>query len=717
MNLTEALNVALPDLPARDRKEYPRVHPKLVGRLHIEDGHPMMMAIISGNAVLYRLSPQAWELAQLCDGERSYEELSELYQAQTGAYCSPDEIRQFADSMAALNFWYKTPQEENIALTQKLLEERGRHIKKKRKYGDVSHIEFSAWDPDDYMAWVYRHCKFLYGRWFTLFSLVLMVFTIYVWASHGNQMYMDTLQYYNFREKSAADLAQFYIIAVVLLFFHETAHGLTVKHYGGEVHRFGFHLIYMTPAFFVDVTEAWVYAARPQRVVTIFSGVWSELLFCFVSTVVWWGTPAGTWVHDLAYKVMLFGGLAAIFFNWNPLIKLDGYYILSEILGIYDLKERSTAFVSGWVRKNIFQLPVEIAYVPPKRRLIYTVYALVSGAYSYALLYFFARLAGNIFKSFSPEWAFIPTVYVAYLLFRSRIRTLGRFMKTVYLDKKDRVRAWLTPGRLIPITAAVLAVLFLPVWREKAEGRFLLEPQHRAVLRAAVPGAVAAVYVQEGQHVDAGAPVARLRNLPLENDAAKTSAEYRVAAARATSAQFRYVGFAAADRERQQLAVRSRTLLDQVAQLELRSPISGVVVTPRVQDALGSYLPAGATVAEVADVSSMRARVFVPEFEMRKIRLHAPAALHFGATAGARKGETVVVSAAPSEGEPGLVEPDTHYKGLRPPQYYAVIIALPNPDGSLKPGMTGTAKILTRWRSLAGMGWEAVSDFAQRKIW
>lgn len=32
--------------------------------------------------------------------------------------------------------------------------------------------------------------------------------------------------------------------------------------------------------------------------------------------------------------------------NLNPLLKLDGYYFFTETIGIPDLKERSTAFVS-----------------------------------------------------------------------------------------------------------------------------------------------------------------------------------------------------------------------------------------------------------------------------------------------------------------------------------------------------------------------------------
>src|SRR5207237_8429779 len=93
--------------------------------------------------------------------------------------------------------------------------------------------------------------------------------------------------------KGLYDIAEFWLLACFVLFFYESAHGLTCKRYGGHVHRMGFHLIYFTPAFFTDVTEAWVYAARRERVATIVSGVWTEMIFCAVAPPLWYVTPHG----------------------------------------------------------------------------------------------------------------------------------------------------------------------------------------------------------------------------------------------------------------------------------------------------------------------------------------------------------------------------------------------------------------------------------------
>ena len=179
----------------------------------------------------------------------------------------------------------------------------------------------------------YPRLRWVYTQWFTTLTLLLFAFMVYVFASRWGEIGHDTLKYYNFTDKGARDLVEFWVLFPILAFFQESAHGLTCKHYGGQVHRMGFHLIYLSPAFFVDVTEAWVYADRWQRFITIMAGIWVEMIFCAVSTIVWWGTPAGSYAHELSYKIMLITGVAVVVVNMNPLIKLDGYYAFSEIVG------------------------------------------------------------------------------------------------------------------------------------------------------------------------------------------------------------------------------------------------------------------------------------------------------------------------------------------------------------------------------------------------
>src|SRR5581483_2400808 len=278
----------------------------------------------------------------------------------------------------------------------------------------------------------------------------------------------------------------------------------------------------------------------------------------------------------------------------NPLIKLDGYYIFSEVIGEAELYELSAAYVSSWVKKHILRLPVEVEFVPRRRRVLYLVYSMLSQAYGTLLLVVVAIFFYHIIRSFSPDYAWIPGWGIGFYMFRTKIRELVRLMKNVYLDKKDRVRAWFTPARIAMCAAVMLALLFTPVWPDFVEGRFVLEPAKKAVVRTQMPGIVARVNVSENERVQAGSELVQLENLDLESEAAQANAGYREASARAIGASLRYTDYGRAQHEQAQSAVRDKALATNLAELNVTSPISGTVLTPRLQALEGTYLDAGA---------------------------------------------------------------------------------------------------------------------------
>lgn len=713
MNLSEALDAALPELPSkRALQTYPKLHPKLKWREQIEEGAPVILAHIPGNPYIFRFTRDQWELIQLFDGRRSYQEVSDAYEEQCGSAYNEAELRQFAASLRDEGLWQQTASELSGA------DYGHKHAKsrKKSRWSDPAHIDFSAWDPDAFFTRIHPYAKFVYSGWFTLLTLCLFSFMIYVLVDNWGEIWQDTFRYYSFTGKGLSDLAEFWILFFFLGFFHESAHGLTCKHYGGGVHRMGFMLLYLEPCFFVDVSEALVYATRWQRLAIIIAGIWMELIFCALATILWWGTAAGSYAHEMAYKIILITGFAVVVFNLNPLIKIDGYYFLCDLIGVQEIKERSTSYVTGWIKRNIFGLSVVYEYVNPRSAGLYVLYALASGAYSYLLLLAFTRFAYNVMRGFSPEWAFVPACYLFYVLFRSRLRNLVNFMKTVYLDKKERLSAWLTVPRLALLSAAAVVILFVPLLRESVESRFALEPAQNAVVHAEVSGQVSEVFVNEGSHVDVGAPLVRLRNLALETRAAQAQAEARVAAANATQAQLKYSSFGPAARESEQLAQQSRALIEEEGKLNLFTPIAGIIITPRVQDLLGSSVKAGAKIVEVANLSEMRARIYVPQEELGEVRVGSDVVVKLDASLASIPGRVASIAPASTEIETGLIHKED-YKGILASTYYVATVLVANDQRELFDGMSGTAKIYGARRSLASLGLRGVRQFLGRKFW
>ena len=381
-----------------------------------------------------------------------------------------------------------------------------------------------------------------------------------------------------------------------------------------------------------------------------------------------------------------------------------------------DLKEASTLYLSSWVKRNIWRLPVEVPKVPKRRRPAYVVYGVLSGIYSYTVLYFFASFIGNIARNFSADWGFLFEYGAAFMVFRGRLRTLWSFMKFVYLDKRDRIRAWFTPARKLALSAVAIVFALLPLWHESATGRFVLEPANSTVVRALVPGMVTRVYADEGQLVAAGAPLVQLRNIALDSKLARSQSELVMAAGRANSAIMHYADFGPAEQERTRLTRLTGDYASESAHLEASTPIAGVVTSPRVSDLVGRYVPEGTELVEVADVSRLRARIYVSEFEMYKLKEDAPARLQVDGMVGLHDARTVAVAPISSEIASGLIDL-SKYKGQRAPRFYVFDLLVDNTGGSLKPGMAGTARVYGRRRSLAGLMLQQVEDFIGRKMW
>ena len=716
MNLTRALDVALPDIPAREiLQRVPRIEPGATFREHLEDGERIVRVYFPSTGLMYRITWAQWSLARMFDGKRSYATIAELYSQQMGTFYDEQTIFEFASELETAGFWYKTDQEKNVLLLLQSKEERRKNLKAKSRYTDLSMITFPAFNPDRFLNWLYPKTKFIYARWFTALTSVAFLFTLGLTLSHWSEIGRDTVEFYRFADKTFTDVVVLYLLGIFVVAVHEFAHAHACKHAGGRVPAMGFALIFLTPAFYTDTTEGAVMGTRSQRLVISLAGIWAELMVCSIATPIWWLTAPDTLIHEGAYFMMMLTGIVSLIVNWNPLIKLDGYYMLTEIIGIAELKEDSTAYLSAWVKKHVWRLPVEVPYVPKRRRPFFAVYALLSGAYSYLVLTVVARFAGNVSRNFSPEWAFIPQYGVALLVFKSRIRLLVNFMKLVYLDKRDRVRAWILSRR--PLLAAVAALVFclLPLWRQSTSGHFVLEPVHRSVVRATVPGVVSDILVHEGSKVQPGELLAKLRNLTLQSDAAEAQSRLVMASARAVSAQLRHGDYGSAMQDRDRLAVQSTQLTLKAGNLELRSPIAGVVLTPHLGHRLGSYLTEGTVFLEVADVGALQARIYVSEYDMFKVREGAPATLHIDGTV--QKWDSHAASVTPAAASDPTLMDQTTFKGLRPPQFYAVEIPVSDEGGALKPGMTGTARVYGQPRSVAGFAIETLRVVLGRKIW
>jgi len=524
----------------------------------------------------------------------------------------------------------------------------------------------------------------------------------------------DMLLFYNFSHKSLYDLAEFWLLFLCLGFLHESAHGLTCKHFGGQVHSMGLMFLYLAPCFFVDVTEGWVSASRLQRLATIIAGIWVEMTLCSLAMMVWLNTQPGQRLHDFSYEIILLTGVAVVVINLNPLIKLDGYYFLTESIGIPDLKERSTAFLSGWVQNKVLGLPVEVPIIPRKRLPLFMVYAFLSGLYSYLLLFAVIRLAYNMGYNWLEEFALIPAGALAFGLFRSRLRSLRGVLSSMW-EKNFRDKFWLRP-RWWAAGVLVVALLFLPLWRDREDAYFVVEAAHSAALHATVAGRVEEVLVAEGQQVRAGQPMLRMTSMRASSLTSQANAQMTAARFQSFSAQVRRDSIGSASTA-QDAALRAEEIARSTqSSLELTAPADGTVLTADPEELLHQNIATGQQLLQVAETGPRIARVFVPASALDRIVPGADLSL-------LPSGSFTVMHSrlAPVDGD-AVALPDgllahQDYKGIVLPSFYCSRILLPTSQESLPLGSSGRAMIFGRRRSLFERGMLVVEDLIRAHVW
>jgi len=653
-----------------------------------------------------RYGPLELDVLQACDGTRTVTEITAFAgERHPDTALSEEEVIEFIDGMDP-NMWERSVGERNLAILEKIRDERSQRVNR----ASILYIYFSAWDPDKVLERIRPYLRWMYTRGFVLFSLALFLATAVIVVADWARIRQDTVEFYNFSNKTAYDIWIFWVLLFFVSGVHEFGHGLTCKHFGGEVHQMGFMLIFFTPSFYTDCTDMHMFDRSSKRLWTIFAGIWVELVVCAVATLVWYFSPPGSFVGDIAYKTLLLTGVSGVFFNLNPLMKFDGYFALAQYLEIDNLREDAFDYLKLWTQRTIFRQDVDLPPVGRRKRRIFLIFGFAAFAYAVFVLTIVTLFFKNVFTSQFGDWGYPMVVVALYLILRRNIQRWLGVVRAGWRLAKEKFMAWkMTRWQQVGIVAG-LALLTLPPTSTKVATDFLLEPGVRAGVRASVPGWIAQVRIQEGDRVTAGAPIAVLHNPEIEAQAAIREKELALAGQRLAEARSRgdLAGVQRFTTERDRLLADVAETRRKRDSLTLRAPVHGEVVTPLLHQRVGEYLAEGGELARVVDRDVMRARILVRDWEIDdvfegaevKLMVRPHPLLTFAGTV-----ERILPAAATDRpvSEPHRLE---RY-GQEQTNYFAVVLSFPNEEGILIEGMTGTAKIYGRryplaWRAARG---------------
>ncbi len=645
-----------------------------------------------------------FEILTLCDGSHTPAEITaEMNERHPDRLLSEAEVMEFLDGMDP-NMWERSLGARNLAILEKIRDER----KKKVDRASILYIYFSAWDPDKVLERIHPYLRFIYTRQFSYFALFLFALTAAIVIGDYNRIRQDTAEFYSFANKTAFDIWIFWWILFVISGIHEFGHGLTCKHFGGEVHQMGFMLMYFTPSFYTDCTDMYMFDKTQKRLWTIFAGIWIELVACAVATFVWYLSPRGSFIGDLGYKTLLLTGVSGVIINLNPLMKLDGYFALCQYLEIDNLRDDSFEYLKAWLRRYILRQEVDLPPASRRKRRIFLTFGLAAFAYSVMLVTVVTLFAKNVFTSKFGNWGYLLTAGLIYLILRKSLKQWLPAALAGLREAKEKLMVWRMTRLQQGVAGAILLFVLIPT-AGTITTEFVLEPGARADVRATTPGWVSAVSVREGDTVSAGSVLAVLRNPEVEARAEMVARELQLAERSALAARARsdLAGVQKYTQERERLQAERAEAEARRAALTLRAPLAGVVTTPQVELRVGDYLAAGDEFAVLADRRTLRARVLVRDWELEDVLLKtreeegAAVKLKLRAypfrTFSGRVQQVMPAAAADRPvAEPHKIE----RKGQELTNYFAVMMEFPNPEGVLREGLTGQGKIYGQRRPL-----------------
>ena len=373
--------------PDAMRSEYPKLREDLVVSELVQGDETYYVIKDPITRKFFRLKSHEYFIARRLDGKTPIDEIQARFREEFDTAPSGPSIERFIERITDLCLVETGLPARDLARAQRQAGSEDRGL------GRLLHLRLKAIDPDRLLSALAPRSRFFFTWQFVVLvsaiTLVAVAITVYRWDAYAAQA-RDLFR--------PGTIPTFILVVAVVTTLHEFAHGLTCKYYGGEVHEIGFVLIYLVPAFYCNVSDAWLFKAKARRLWVSAAGTLFQLVIYGVAAVVWLVAGRGTWLGDACAITIAVAGLTALF-NFNPLIKLDGYYLLSDYLEIPNLRRRAFAHLGSKVKGRFSHADRQVRVTTAREKRIYLVYGVLAGAYSLGLLVFVVFKLGSFILS------------------------------------------------------------------------------------------------------------------------------------------------------------------------------------------------------------------------------------------------------------------------------------------------------------------------------
>ena len=579
----------------RVRALKPRLRPHVqVNRQHYRGKRWHVVQDPSSNQ-FYRLAPIAHEFIGMLDGKRTVEESWTIVLEKHGddAPTQQEAIQLIAQLYGAnLLSVDATPEVDQLL-------RRGRERRKKKAMSQaigIMSFRIKLFNPDALVAWVEPVLRPVINRigfiaWVAF--LLFVGFRLWPEADRLGGQFEGTF--------SPGNWGWMIVVFVVTKAIHELGHGVILKRFGGQVPEFGIMLLVLFPAPYVDATSAWALENKWKRIAVGSGGMLFELFIAGCAALVWLSLPGDSLTSQIAYNTMVIASISTLLFNANPLMRFDGYYILSDLIEIPNLMNRSQDLLKYLFKRYPFGLK-EADPPTTNRTEWWILFTYGIGALAYRIFLFLSITLYVMGKLFAI--GLLLAIWTAVMWFLMPVGKLVNWLAGSPQLVDKRIRAIAATIGMIVGTVLVLGAIPMDDHR-RASG--VVESVRDTGVFAGTDGFITIAHVRSGDRVLEGDPIVTLEapRLSAELDAARAELARRESVLRqvmqeqpvAEDIHLRRVEIAQAELDR---------LVRRQNKLVVRAPWDGMIVGQDPEQMVGRLMREGEPITQVVNADELR---------------------------------------------------------------------------------------------------------------
>lgn len=303
------------------------------------------------------------------------------------------------------------------------------------------------------------------------------------------------------------NIATVMVILVLLKVWHELGHAVATKSWGGEVPDCGVLLILGTPCAYVDASSAWMMPSRLKRIVVSAAGMYFESIVAILAVAIW-ALSNDPLMRSLAHHTIFLSTLTTLLFNANPLMKFDGYFILSDWLDIPNLKSRADESFRWCVKKFFLGLDVARPAGTKLGNVGLAAFGAASGVYRVLII---SGIVALLTWRLPMGGIWLAGAYLGFTLFQ-QTATLLKYLWTHPETLEKRRQAWSIS------VLVIVAISLCSCWPLKQHVKTLAVTEFagEVFVRSKAEGTIKQIMAREGDWLETGQPLLQLESPSLK---------------------------------------------------------------------------------------------------------------------------------------------------------------------------------------------------------